>query len=128
VVATGLRLVFVALQASDLQASVRFYRDAIGVPLQLGDDDAPVDRWIGGTHEEFSWREGAYLHFAIFQAARGEQSQRTQVGFYVDDVEAAHAKAMAAGAKVLHSPREEPWGRTARYEDPDGNIVGLTQS
>jgi hypothetical protein len=24
-------------------------------------------------------------------------------------------------------PRDEPWGRTARYRDPDGNVVALTQ-
>jgi len=36
-------------------------------------------------------------------------------------------KQVAAGADVESMPRDEPWGRTARYRDPDGNVVALTQ-
>lgn len=31
------------------------------------------------------------------------------------------------GALVLHEPRPEPWGRSVRYRDLDGNTVELTQ-
>ena len=34
----------------------------------------------------------------------------------------------ASGAKVVLEPRREPWGKTARYLDPDGNIVSITES
>jgi predicted enzyme related to lactoylglutathione lyase len=37
-----------------------------------------------------------------------------------------HEQAQNAGVTVLHPPREEPWGLTARYLDPDGNIVSMT--
>ena len=37
------------------------------------------------------------------------------------------AQAIAAGAEVASMPQDEPWGRTAAYRDPDGNIVGVTQ-
>ena len=50
-----------------------------------------------------------------------------QVGFRVDDIDEAHAAAVAAGAEVLHEPRPEPWGTSARYRDPDGNVIELTQ-
>ena len=43
------------------------------------------------------------------------------------DITAAHQAAVAAGAEVLHEPRREPWGTSARYRDPDGNTVELTQ-
>ena len=29
--------------------------------------------------------------------------------------------------EVVHAPKEQPWGRSGRYRDPDGNIVELTQ-
>jgi predicted enzyme related to lactoylglutathione lyase len=54
-------------------------------------------------------------------------TRHAQVSFRVDDIEAAHAAAVAAGAEVLHGPRPEPWGTSARYRDPDGNVVELTQ-
>ena len=117
----GARLVFVALRVRDLEASARFYRDAFGIPLRAaGDSDEE-------THYEYSWRDGAYLHFALFPAAPGEQSRRAEVAFFVDDVDVAHARAVASGADVTAAPHSEPWGRTAGYRDPDGNAVGLTQ-
>jgi len=117
----GARLVFVALRVRDLEASARFYRDAFGIPLRAagGSDEE--------THYEYSWRDGAYLHFALFPAAPGEQSRRAEVAFFVDDVDVAHARAVASGADVTAAPHSEPWGRTAGYRDPDGNAVGLTQ-
>jgi predicted enzyme related to lactoylglutathione lyase len=45
----------------------------------------------------------------------------------VDDIDIAHASAVAAGAEVIHAPRPEPWGSTARYRDYDGNVISLTQ-
>ena len=50
-----------------------------------------------------------------------------RIGFIVRDLDALHRRVAAAGADVLHPPREEPWGRLARYRDPDGDIVGVTQ-
>jgi predicted enzyme related to lactoylglutathione lyase len=37
-------------------------------------------------------------------------------------------RVLASGAKVVSGPRSEPWGNTARYLDPDGNIVSITES
>ena len=34
---------------------------------------------------------------------------------------------MTAGATLVHEPRAEPWGTSARYRDLDGNVVELTQ-
>lgn len=123
------RLIFIALQVQELGVSTRFYRDVLGVPLDIGGSEAAAhDPWLGGEHQEHSWRTGAYLHLALFSASAERQpTERAQLGFAVDDLEAVHERAVAAGIKVLHPPREEPWGRTVRYEDPDGNIVGLTQ-
>jgi predicted enzyme related to lactoylglutathione lyase len=45
----------------------------------------------------------------------------------VDDVDLAHERAVKAGAEVVHGPKPQPWGTSARYRDPDGNVVELTQ-
>ena len=115
------RLVFVALRVRDLEASARFYRDAIGIPL----------REAGGfdeeTHREYSWTDGAYLHFALFPATPESETRCVELAFHVDDVDDAHTRALAAGAAVASMPQDQPWGRTAGYRDPDGNVVALTQ-
>ena len=122
------RLVLVVLHASDLEASLQVYRDVFEVPLEPGENEPVADPWMGGHHAELSWREGAYLHFALFPARPPERPVSTgaQIGFIVRDVEALHSKAVAGGVRVVHPPRSEPWGRTARYYDPDANIINIT--
>lgn len=115
------RLVFLALRVRDLDASMRFYRDVLGVPLE------PTDQAEGPFHFECSWREGAYLHFALFPADHEREPDRVWLGFSTPDIDAFHAAAVAAGTRVLQEPTDEPWGRSASYADPDGNEVGVTQ-
>jgi hypothetical protein len=38
-----------------------------------------------------------------------------------------HRRLVEAEVPVLHGPRAEPWGVTARYTDPDGNVVELVE-
>lgn len=41
---------------------------------------------------------------------------------YVEDVDAVHERAVAAGAEVLHPPRDEPWGvRELALRHPEGH-------
>jgi predicted enzyme related to lactoylglutathione lyase len=124
-VARDNRLVAVILEVSDLDRSVDLYRNAFGIDLHPGDNGVD-DRWTGGRHAEISWRDGAYLHFALYPA-KERPSSGVQIGFSVEDIEDAHAAATRAGARVLHEPRQEPWGRSARYVDFDGNVIELTQ-
>jgi predicted enzyme related to lactoylglutathione lyase len=119
------RLVAVILEVSDLDRSVALYRDAFGLDLHPGDNGVD-DRWIGGSHAEISWREGAYLHFSIYPA-KEQPTSGAQITLSVDNIEDAHAAAVRAGAHVLHEPRNEPWGRSGRYEDFDRNVIELTQ-
>ena len=112
------RLVFVGLHVRDFGASAWFYREAFGVEFRQGQAPEP--------HAEVSWRDGAYLHLALFPAEPGV-TQNAEIGFYVDQLDEAHARAVAGGAEVVREPRDEPWGRTAAYRDPDGNLVTLTQ-
>ena len=60
------RLVTVIFEVSDLDRSTTLFRDAFGLDLLPGDNEVD-DRWIGGRHTEISWREGSYLHFALFR-------------------------------------------------------------
>lgn len=59
----------VIVRARDFERAVRFYREVVRLPLASGRNDAEGDPWIGGARAELSWREGAYLHFAIYPAS-----------------------------------------------------------
>lgn len=122
------RLMLVILHCADIDRSVEFYRDWLGVPLERDRNEPELDPWMGGDHAEYSWREGSYLHFALFPARPPLRpvSTGTQIGFLVDDIAPLHDALQDAGAEILHAPRPEPWGKTARYLDPDGNVVNVT--
>ncbi len=125
------RLTFVALSVTDLQASLYFYRNLIGLPLNLESHDAEMnDPWYGGPHAAYSWTDGAFIHFALYPQRLPERPATTaaQIGFHLQDFELIHNRVVEAGIKILQEPRLEPWGRTARYLDPDKNIVSITAS
>jgi predicted enzyme related to lactoylglutathione lyase len=120
------RLTAVVFTVSDLDRSVELYQDGFGLDLHI-DDHEGDDRWISGRHAATSWTDGAFIHFALYATKDGEATTRAQIAFRVVDLDAAHARAIAAGARVIHEPKTQPWGRSARYYDLDDNIIELTQ-
>ena len=125
------RLNLVVLEVADIDRSCVLYTEAFGLDLHVDDHEGAEqgegDRWISGRHAACSWTDGSFMHFALYHAKGDGPSRGTQIGFAVDDIGAAHERAVAAGAEVIHPPRDEPWGATSRYRDPDGNIISLTQ-
>jgi predicted enzyme related to lactoylglutathione lyase len=124
-VTDGPRLEAVIQEVADLEKSQALYRQGFGLPLHPGDNETD-DRWTGGRHAEISWRDGAYLHFSLY-GAKGRPTSGVQLSLAVADIEVAHAAAVAGGARVVHEPRVEPWGRSGRYEDLDGNVIELVE-
>ena len=120
------RLVTVVFTVSDLDRAVALYRDAFGLELHVGDHHGD-DPWTSGRHAAVSWTEGAYVHFALYESKDGVGTRHAQVAFRVDDVALAHARAVRAGAEVVHDPKVQPWGTSARYRDAAGNVIELTQ-
>jgi len=121
------RLIEVELRVRDLDRSLRFYRDLLGLPLKQ-----PEVHEEGGLRHAHasrgSWSDGAkdFLLFNIYPAETGQES-RSNVGFAVEDLDGLHARLKRAGVDVVHPPEAKPWGRTAVYRDPDGNTISVTQ-
>src|SRR4030095_11027146 len=123
------RLTFVALSVSNLGGSLRFYRDVLGLSLQEESHESDLqDPWYGGKHAAYSWTDGAFIHFALYPSHPPHRPVSTgaQIVFHVSDFDAVHIRIVRAGFAVVQQPRDEPWGRTARYLDPDRNIVSIT--
>ena len=122
---TAGRIIALILEVADVERSLGFYRDLLGIPLRRDLDHGGTDRWISGDHAALSWHD-SFFHFALYKS-KGVVTRDLQIGFPVADLNAMHKTLVAAGVAVDVNPRDEPWGRTARYRDPDGNSVSLTQ-
>jgi lactoylglutathione lyase len=121
-------LAYSILFVSDLERSIRFYRDVIGLPFKFANESYAEFRTEGA---KFALYDRGHLpeligrHVPLDQAAwpQGE------VAFFVDDPDAEHDRLRRAGVDVLAPPTNRPWGeRTLHVADPDGNVVELTRA
>jgi lactoylglutathione lyase len=119
------RVILLVLEVADIERSLAFYRDLLGIPLKRELDHGGTDRWISGEHAALSWHD-SFFHFALYKS-KGAVTRDVQLGFPVGDLDTMHRLMVAADVLVDVEPRDEPWGRTARYRDPDGNSVSLTE-
>jgi uncharacterized glyoxalase superfamily protein PhnB len=62
----------------------------------------------------------------VEEESLGHPPGAVELAFEVEDVDSAHAAAVAAGAPSFQAPADRYWGeRTAYVLDPDGGLVEL---
>jgi catechol 2,3-dioxygenase-like lactoylglutathione lyase family enzyme len=105
----------ITLGTHDMARAVRFYR-ALGFEPLYGGEDASFT----------SFRAGAgYLNLTA-QPTDREWSWWGRVIFYDTDVDALHARALAAGYQPSTAPRDAAWGeRYFHISDPDGHELSF---
>lgn len=110
--ALGHAIVFV----SDMDRSVKFYRDVLGFSLRF---DSP--EWT-----EFD-TGGTTLSLHITEKPPAGETPHTssppgrcQIGLQVDDLDAFHDELSNQGVHCLREPTEEFGVKLAKYADPDG--------
>jgi predicted enzyme related to lactoylglutathione lyase len=109
----------------DVDASYRFYRDLIGLDIEAPAGDGPNDE--RHVHAQFGSREDESSFMLTIQAAGRDAPAQARIGFAVDDVDAMHERLIRAGTQVQRAVEDKPWGRSAVYLDPDGNLISLIE-
>lgn len=105
----------VTLGVTDMAASCGFY-DALGFDVVHGGPDAAFTSYAVGA---------GFLNLQLVE--------RTEVGWgrfivHVDDVDAVHRRAIAAGLAPTMAPADAPWGeRYFHIDDPDGHEVSFAR-
>jgi catechol 2,3-dioxygenase-like lactoylglutathione lyase family enzyme len=129
-----MKLQFSHITVNDVDASVAFYRDGLGLEVRNDVSSGPF-RWVtlGGD-------DGTEVVLSQPHAGRSEadgdalQQLLTKgvlpvIVFSSDDLDAAFEQARATGAEVLQEPIEQPWGpRDCAFRDPSGNIVRINDA
>jgi catechol 2,3-dioxygenase-like lactoylglutathione lyase family enzyme len=105
----------VTLGVTDMARSCAFY-DALGFEAAYGGPTAAFTSYaLGGT----------YLNLQLVE--------RTASGWgrsivHVDDVDAVHDRALAAGLQPTMPPSDAPWGeRYFHIDDPDGHELSIAR-
>jgi lactoylglutathione lyase len=119
------RVGYVILFVADLERSVAFYRDVIGLPFKL-QGDGYVEFATEGT--KFGLYDRNRLDELTGQGADLPRSPGGEVVLLVEDVDAEAERLRGAGATILKGPVDRAWGhRTLHVEDPDGFVVELAE-
>lgn len=107
----------ITLATHDMARAVRFYR-ALGFILRYGGEDASFTSFTVGS---------GYLN-VVAQPAGRRWSWWGRVIFYVQDVDALHARAVRLGLRPLAPPRDAEWGeRYFHLTDPDDHELSFAQ-
>jgi catechol 2,3-dioxygenase-like lactoylglutathione lyase family enzyme len=139
------RLTHVGICVSNLERSMRFYRDLLGFSYehQLEVEGEPTDTLLRlrGTklHAEYLARDGVrieLLHFANPPSPLRPERPMNQYGlthlsFRVTDMDAVLKGLRAAGERILEETviRFPEWQSAACFIiDPDGQLIELVQS
>ncbi len=116
---------YVILFVSDLERSVAFYRDVIGLPFKLR-GDGYVEFATRGAR--FGLYDRNRLRELTGQGAEAPGAPGGEVVFLVEDVDRETERLRGAGATILRGPVDRAWGhRTLHLLDPDGFVVELAE-
>jgi DNA-binding transcriptional MerR regulator len=118
------RICQVTINVTDLAESIMFYRDAFDASFNEDISSFVFGCW---PSEEFF-----LLTVAHGPGEHGEHhgpGGRSRFGLLVDDIDAAHRRALDAGAAEVGPPVDKPWKpRSSCVADPSGNHIDLYQA
>ena len=117
------RISIITLGVADLAASVRFYRDGLGLPMREGGDGIAFfetkGTWLALFPREALAADATVpadgAGFRGFTLAHNVRSR--------EEVDALLQEAAAAGASVIKPAQDTDWGGYSGYfSDPDGYL------
>jgi predicted enzyme related to lactoylglutathione lyase len=129
-------LQFCNITVTDVDESITFYGDALGLTVQndVGSGDY---RWVTLGSDT---QPGLGIVLSVPHAGRSQadgdamQELLTKgvlplLVFRTDDVDAMFERVQATGAEVLQEPMDQQWGpRDCAFRDPSGNTVRIAQA
>jgi lactoylglutathione lyase len=118
---------YIVLVVGDVDRALAFYCDLLGMPL--GHRSGPYAQLDTGVTRVALYERGAMAEtLARELQPPSRDAPEFELGFKVEDCDAAYDELVAAGATPAVAPTDRPWGqRTAYVRDPDGHLVELAQ-
>lgn len=116
----------------DLPASLAFYRETLGIPVEDDHDDYFRTDQLGGVNHFGQWllKDAADAIWGVPEWPAEVPIPQANIEFDVESpgaVEDAAASLRAAGYPILVGPKVEPWGQTVlRLLGPEGLLITIS--
>ncbi len=126
-----MKLGFIIAYVKDVKATQRFYQEAFGLKIRFEDPDGDLYGEMETGSTVLAFLKEDYMKVAFEKMknpprAIAAQSGATEIGFLIEDVPAAYARAIKAGATQELPPIELPWGQIVGYvRDLNGILVSI---
>ncbi len=108
-----MRLTYAIKYVADMDKAVGFYRDTLGLKLRFASPE-----WT-----EFETGETT---LALHMTRDPAQAGSVEIGLGTEDIDAFHAKAMAAGVQFPRPPKEEHGQKLGQFLDCEGSPVSVS--
>ena len=108
----------VILLVSNMEKSIKFYSETLELPIKTRSKD-----WT----EFFNNDTVLALHPAPKKKTILKTGSGTLVGFEVTDLDSTVKKLKERSVKFFKRPKEEPFGKHAIVQDPDGHLISIAE-
>jgi lactoylglutathione lyase len=108
----------VILLVSNMEKSIKFYSETLELPIKTRSKD-----WT----EFFNNDTVLALHPAPKKKTILKTGSGTLVGFEVTDLDSTVKKLKERRVKFFKRPKEEPFGKHAIVQDPDGHLLSIAE-
>ncbi len=108
----------VILLVSNMEKSIKFYSDILELPIKTSSKD-----WT----EFFNNDTVLALHPAPEKKKTLKTGSGTLVGFEVSDLDSTVNKLKERRVKFFKRPKDEPFGKHAIVQDPDGHLISIVE-
>jgi len=108
----------VILLVSNMEKSIKFYNEILELPIKAKSKD-----WT----EFFNKDTVLALHPAPKKKRILRVGSGTLVGFEVSDLNSTVEKLKQKRVKFFKKPKEEPFGKHAIVQDPDGHLISIAE-
>jgi catechol 2,3-dioxygenase-like lactoylglutathione lyase family enzyme len=132
----SIALQYTHITVTDVEESVAFYRDALGLDV-IQDVSSGSHRWLTfGTDSQPGLGIVLSDPHAGRSQADGDALQELlakgvlpNIVFSTDDLDAAFERVRSSGAEVLQEPLDPGYGtKDCAFRDPSGNMVRISQA
>jgi len=127
------KITVVTLVVTNQARSLEFFTEKVGFEKKTDVSPPGGSRWVsvgpkGQDLEMALWEVGSAVDPSQKDLSKNWASAKAPpIVLVVPDCRKAHQELSARGVVFLHAPVDHPWGTSATFKDPDGNLFSMSQ-